>query len=36
MFDLVEKRKKGKKGKEDWWCLLEVPIFVEAISELLG
>jgi hypothetical protein len=26
----------GKKGKEQWWCLLEVPIFVEAISELLG
>lgn len=26
----------GKKGKEQWWCLLQVPIFVEAISELLG
>lgn len=26
----------GKRGKEQWWHLLEVPIFVRAISELLN
>lgn len=26
----------GKKGGEEWWCLLEVSVFVEAISELPG
>lgn len=25
----------GKKGKKQWWHLLEVPIFVRSISELL-
>jgi hypothetical protein len=26
----------GKNRKKQWWCLLEVPIFVEAISELFS
>ena len=25
----------GRRGKELWWQLLEVPVFVEAISALL-
>jgi hypothetical protein len=26
----------GKKGKKQWWYLLQVPVFVEAISGFLG